>query len=657
MRPELYLSAATAALILSASAATAQPIDDLSSSLSAADATQVDDVIITANRSPQAATRVGQSVTVLTERDIVASQTVVVADLLSRTPGVTVTRNGGVGSATSVRIRGAETDQTLVVVDGVKLNDPSAVGGGYDFGNLLTGDVTRIEVLRGAQSTLWGSQAIGGVVNIVTAQPTRPFESSIDAEAGSRDTQYLRGGIGGAGEHATWRLAASQYTTDGVSAFAGGNEADGYENFGVSGRADIRVTDDVSVDLRAVYSDGTTDFDGFAPPTYAFGDTREYGTTKTLVGYAGVNFDLFANRLKNRIGYGYTDTDRVNHNPDQAVTDLTFLAKGRNERVEYQGVFDVREGWTATFGAEHEDASFATSAPADYDPTPASQTADASIDGYYAQLQAEVVPGLTLTGGIRRDQHDTFGGKTLGQAAVAWVVNGGDTVVRASFGQGFKAPSLYQLYSDYGNTALNPEEADGYDAGIEQYLFDRRVVLSATYFARDTSNQIDFVSCNFPTSPDPLCSVGGFPRFGYYDNIAKTEAQGLELAGSARLAGVVIDTNYTLTDTENRSSGGNLGRDLARRPRDTANLSVSYVWPFALSTSVAVQYVGDSFDNAANTNRIDGYTLVDLRVSYPINDTLEVYGRIENVGDERYETVRNYGAPGRGTFVGVRARF
>ena len=654
MRPELYLGAATAALLLTANAASAQQI--VASDDPQTEAALLGDVIVTANRSVQAADRVGESVTVLTTKQIEASQAVGVVDLLVRTPGVSLSRNGGLGSATSLRIRGAETDQTVVIIDGVKLNDPSATGGGYNFGNLLTGDIARIEILRGAQSTLWGSQAIGGVVNLITAEPTRPLEASLTAEAGSRGTSYLRGGIGGASDRIDWRVAASHYQTDGFSTFARGNEKDGYENTGLSGRLNIRLNDDVSLDLRSVYSDGRVDFDGFPAPLYAFGDTREYGTTKDLVAYAGVSIDLFDDRLKNRIAYAYTRTDRQNFDPTQAAATLTFDSRGENRRYEYQGVLDLTQGWVATFGAEHEDSEFVA----------APSTASVGIDGAYVQVQGEVIDGLTLTGGVRRDEHDTFGGRTLGQAAAAWSLNDGATMLRASFGQGFKAPSLYQLYSDYGNTGLAPEEADSWDAGIEQHLFDKRLMVSATYFARDTTNQIDFASCagTETISSAPLCfvpasieSAAPRRRFGYYDNIAHTKANGVELAAAAYVGPVEVQANYTYTDATNESAGANNGRSLARRPQDTANLSATYVWPFRLSTTVAVQYAGESFDNASNSVRLAPYTLVDLRASYPVNDTVEVYARIENVGDEDYATTSDYGVAGRGAFLGVRARF
>jgi len=617
-------------------------------------AASVSELIVTANRSPQQAYRVGQSVTVIDAGDIASSQVADVSTLLAQTPGVSVSRNGGIGGATSLRIRGAETDQTVVVVDGVKLNDPSQAGGGYNFANMLAGDIERIEILRGAQSTLWGSQAIGGVVNIVTAQAVEPFEGSVQLEAGARDTAYARAALGGKGERLAWRLAAGRFNTDGDSAYRRGAEADGYENTGFSGRAEIQAADNLSFDLRAVYSKGKNEFDGFPAPAFSFNDTPEYGTTEDFVGYAAVNFDLGA--LKNRVAYGYTRTDRRNLDPDQAVTPVTFDARGENRRWEYQGVWTISEAWTATFGAETEDAEMRTVSPSAFSPNPPPVRGKAGIDGIYAQVQGEVIDGLTLTAGLRRDSHDTFGDQTLGQLAAAWSLNDGDTVLRASFGQGFKAPTLFQLYSDFGNLALAPEEADGWDAGIEHRFADRFRV-SATWFQRETENQIDFFSCTV-SNTNPLCRRNGVPRFGFYANTARTKAHGVELEGSADLGPLQLAANYTWTDTENASPQSvNRGKRLTRRPEHQANIQATYRWANDAALTGAIRYVGDSFDNVGNTYVLQSYTLLDLRASYPLTEALEVYGRVENAFDDDYETTRNYSSPGRGAYVGVRARF
>ena len=229
-------------------------------------------------------------------------------------------------------------------------------------------------------------------------------------------------------------------------------------------------------------------------------------------------------------------------------------------------------------------------------------------------------------------------------------------MLRASFGQGFRAPGLYELFSQYGNQALSPEEFDSWDAGVEQRFLGGKVKASATWFHREADNEIRFFSCS-SGSTDPLCAPGGTFRFGYYNNILKTKAEGLELIGEAKpLSNLTITGNYTYTDAET-DAGANKGKQLTRRPKNMGNLSATYRWPVGLSTGAAVRYVGRTYNNDANTQVVKGYTLVDLRVAYPINARLEAFGRIENLFDKDYQTILNYGAPGRGAFVGLRARF
>lgn len=615
-----------------------------------AGANAVAEVVVTATRTAQPIEKVASSVTVLTQAAIEASQAISVTELLARQPGVSYTRNGGPGTVAGLNIRGAETQHTVVLIDGVKLNDPSSTQGGYNSGNLLTGDIARIEVLRGAQSTLWGSQAVGGVVNIVTADPTVPFASSVDVEAGARKTGYLRAGAGGAGERVTWRLAGGYYTTDGFSSYKPGKEKDGYQNTGLSGRLRVALSDNVSAEVRSVYSKGKNDFDGFNV------DSPEFGRTEELVVYAGLNVALLDGRWSNRLAYAYTDTDRENYNPARPALPLTFDAAGKNKRWEYQGVFAISDILTANFGAESEKARMRTRSPSSFTPNPAFRTGRVGVDSLYGQLQAEVIEGLTLTGGLRHEDHDTYGSHTLGQAAAAWALNGGATVLRASFGQGFRAPGLYELYSEYGNLGLSPEAFDSWEAGVEQRFLDGKARASLAWFHREADNEIRFFSCS-SGSTDPLCAPGGVFRFGYYSNIQKTKAQGLELIGELKpVANLTIAGDYTYTDAES-DSGASKGKQLTRRPKNMGNLSVTYRWPVGLSTTVAARHVGRTYNNDANTQVVASYTTVDLRAAYPISETLEVFGRVENAFDEDYQTILNYGTPGRGAFVGLRARF
>ncbi|MHA6722521.1 TonB-dependent receptor plug domain-containing protein [Sphingomonas sp. RS2018] len=619
------------------------------------------DIVVTATRTPKASDEVAASVTVLDKAAIDRSQDINIADLLVRTPGVTLSRNGGFGTATSLRIRGAETDQTVVVIDGVKLNDPSAVGGGYNFGNLLTGDAARIEVLRGPQSILWGSQAIGGVVNIVTPLATRELEGSFDVEAGSRRTVSGRAAIGGKTGPLAWRIGGQTFTTQGISAIASGTELDGYTNRNVSGRALLDVATGVSIDLRGFYSDGRVENDGFGV------DSLEYSLTRDFVGYAGVNVDLLDGRFRNRFGYGYTDTDRENYNPQRAanpatVRALTFDAVGRNRRFEYQGSFAIAPGFDLTVGAENERSRFRSVSPPAALTTaiPAPIRGTAEITSFYGQLNAEVFTGLTLSGGVRNDDHSRYGSETLFAGGGVYRAPWG-TIVRANYGEGFKAPSLYQLFSEFGNQALNPERAHGWEAGVEQRFVNDAISVGATYFDRDTTDQIGFNSCS-STSTDPRCFAIGSTtvrRFGYYFNIARAEARGIEAAASVRVAkNLLVDGNFTWAKATDRTPGAaTFGRFLARRPRHTANASANYTFDQGGSVGVAARWSGEAFENASNTVRFAPYTLVDLRGDVPISSAVRLFARVENVFDETYVTAAGYGNLGRSFYAGFRGRF
>ena len=613
-------------------------------------------IVVTATRTPTPLDQVPASITVLDKATIDRAQDIGATELLLRTPGISMSRNGGYGTATSLRIRGAESEQTVVVIDGVKLNDPSSTGGGYNFANLLIGDAQRIEVLRGPQSTLWGSQAIGGVVNIVTASPQAPIEGSFDIEAGSRDTVSARAALGGVSGPLSWRIGGQSFTTEGISAIApafGGGERDGYTNRNVAGRAEMALGANASIDLRGYYSTGRVEIDGFS------GDAPDYSHNREFVGYAGLNFALLDGRLRNRIAYNYTDTDRDSYSPE-LERPLSFEAAGKNRRFEYQGIFDLSDRISATFGVENERSRFKSRSPSGSlsDPLPDFVRGKAEITSVYGQLTVRPLDGLTINGGVRHDDHNRYGGRTLFSAGGIWTLPSG-TTLRASYGEGFKAPSLYQLFSEYGNVNLDPERAHGWEAGAQQAFFGDMLTIGATYFERTTTGQIIYNGCDVGTT-DPLCVVPGTdtPRWGYYLNVARAEAHGVEADAAFRLGGLTLDGNYSWTVAEDRSAGtANEGNWLPRRPRHLANASLSYDFAFGLTLGSAVRWAGKSYDNASNATRLDDYTLVDLRAEYRLSESLRLFARAENVFDEQYMTAYRYGTLGRSIYAGIRGRF
>ena len=613
----------------------------------------LDEVVVVANRAPEPLSKVGNSVTVLDLQTIQASQKVELSELLATTPGITFSRNGGPGNTTGVYIRGANSDHTVVLIDGVVLNDPSLVGGNLDFGNLLVGDISRIEILRGAQSTLYGSQAIGGVINIVTTEPQPGLGADVQAEGGSLGTGMVKGGIGDKSDNWSFRLGATDYATDSIPTLDrhyGGSIADPFHDSVVSGRATYDFTPDVQFDERAYWTKSRVFYDGYSPITFLLANYPQYEDVRQLFDYTGLNFNFFDDHLKNRVAYEYTTTRHSDYNSAVDPITQTDSYRGVNSRVEYQGTWAVADGYQAVFGVQQE-KSWADITP--YAPA----HAETGQVGEYVQLQGQIIPGLTLTAGERHDHYDSFGQHYTGQFAAAWSLPS-STVLRASWSQGYKAPSLYELYSPYGNTTLIPEESTGGDGSVEQHLWNDRITLSATYFLTHFKNLIEFEDC--PGSP--LCATIG-QAGGYYANLNRAKASGVELQASAALtSALAVSANYSHIKTLDETPGSPTdGQQLFQRPEDAANLSLSYTWPHRVETTVAARYGGPSLDQNFNVFptanvRLGGYTLLDLRVSYPVTDKLELYARVDNATNKWYETIYQYGTWGRTAFFGLRAK-
>lgn len=595
----------------------------------AQDLDRSNDIVVTASGVPQDVETTGQAVTIIDRETIEQRQTVVLSDLLQTTPGITVTRNGGLGTVTAVRIRGAEGDQTLTLIDGVRVNDPSSPGGGFDFANLLTLSIERVEVLRGPNSVPWGSQAIGGVVNVMTRRPTEGLQARGNVEYGDMDTLFASGGISGSSGILSGSLTGGYLRTDGISAFDRGTERDGYRQYGANGRVEVAFAPNIRLDLRGYWADSRTDLDGFPAPAFAFADTNEYSTAQELYGYAGLNADFLEGRFRNVVAFQIADINRDNFDRD-AGPDPQFFARGRSERYTYKGDLQTIDQLRLVAGVEHEQLRF-------FDGT---DRFNRGVTSVWGSVILTPVQGLAVTGAVRHDDDDAFGGNTTLAANAAYTLSTG-TTLRASYAEGFKAPTLYQLYAPfYGTPTLDPETAKSWDAGVEQRLIGNQLVASATYFNRRTRNQIDFDARTFT-----------------YSNIARTRAEGVEVGLVMRpVDRFTVAASYSHIDSENRSAGF-VGNDLARRPEDSVSVSADYRFPFGLALGATVLAVGDSFDNAANTVRLDGYTLTNIRAELPLGDRLSLYGRVENLFDADYRVVANYGTIGRAAYGGIRVKF
>lgn len=610
------------------------------------------DIIVTALRTPVPREQVAASVTVLDDAAISESQPLALTDILVRTPGISLVRNGGYGTATSLRIRGADAGQSVMVIDGMRLSDPSATAGGYSFSNLLLDDIDRIEILRGPQSILWGSDAIGGVINVTTRRPEQPLEGSFSLEAGSHELINARAAVGGTSRLVDWRLSGSAFSTNGISARTASTEADGYQRQAVNGTVTLYLAPAISLDLRGYWANARNDFDGVS------GDSPDYGLTREWSAYAGLNFILLDGRFANRIAVLDGETDRRNFNPLRTIRQLNFDANGHVRRYEYQGTLTLSPAVQMVVGAERDEQRMSTASPADNATPYALVPNQGSTNSVYGQFRLKPIRGLTLGGGLRHDDQSRFGANTVVSAGATWSPDDGATVLRASYDEGYKAPSLYQLFSFYGSSALQPEKARGWEAGIDR-RWGSNVELSAAWFERDTRNLIDFAFCP-TTGPLPAeCTVPGTSttRFGYYANLRRSKTRGIELTGSIRLGALFANGNYSWIAAEDHTPGANEGVQLARVPRHLANATIGYASRNGFKASVAVRYAGKTIDRSGSSSLLDDYWLTDLRAEWQPASGLTILGRVENIGDVQYQTANGYNMLGRTITIGIRSRF
>lgn len=591
-----------------------------------------DVIVVTASGFEQPRSETGQAIDIVDRERLDQLQSATIGDALQSVPGVTVAARGGLGGQTSAFLRGGNSSQTLVLIDGVRINDLTSPNGAFDFGSLMTGNIGQVEVLRGPNSIIWGSQAIGGVVNIQSLAPVDGFEGRFGAEYGAADTKRVNANIAGTGGLLEGSLGGSYVDAQGISALAGGTERDGFENFAGNGRLKLNISDAFNLDFRGYYNRATVEYDSaFGIGANALPVTRN----RQFVGYIGANVVAFDGRMQNRIAYTRTDIRRLGTDP-VLFSFNNFIVRGNIDRAEYHTAFDVNDALTLTAGLEYERSFASTSFEG-----AAADVARNHVTSGFSQIIVHPLAGLTVTGGVRHDQYRDYGGQTTLGGNIAFTPNDGRTMLRATYGEGFRAPTLSEGQPPYGNPDLRPETARNFDLGFEQQILDGKALFFATYFNRRSTDLIAFSFATFQS-----------------ENIDRVNSKGVEagfnLNPTDRLD---IQASYTLVDAVNRSAGANFGNRLALRPQHSGSLTVDWQTPFGLSVGSSMLLMGDSFDDASNGVALDGYALVGLRASLPINDRLELYGRVDNIFDVQYSVVAGYNSFGRNAAVGVRAKF
>ena len=606
-------------------------------------------IVISGSRTEATLADTGSAISVITAAELEQRQIRVVSDALRAVPGISVSRLGPVGTNTQVRIRGAEANHTVVLIDGVRVNDPFTSE--VDFGHLLTVQIDRIEILRGPQSVLYGSEAIGGVISIFTKRGVPGMQVDASADGGSFSTYNGAAAIRGATQTLNYALSANALKTDGTNVSRFGSEDDGYRNRTFYARAGWTPMPLASLEGSLRYRDSRSMFDpqdfGFPPgPTFGLiidGDRRSEGNQLD----AQLRGRLAIGPIEHQVGFARTQT------VEDTFADQVFSNgfEGKRTRFDYQGTWKfggLAAPQALTLAAEHEQQQFESKGPTRT--SAQNQSRDNDKTGLAAEYRVRLpsLTALTLSG--RRDNHQLFDDATTYRFTAAQLI-GQRVKLRASYGTGIANPTFFELFgfipgSFDPNPNLKPEKSRGFDVGADMVIADNGQ-LSLTYFDANLQNEIS-TTFDANTFRSSVANLSG-----------KSRRRGFEVeAQYAASANLTVWVAYTYTDATQPD-----GQIEVRRPRHTGSAAITYALPNASgAVTLAVDHNGRQQDldfrnfTAARVTLRD-YTLVRLAGQYAVTRDVSLTARVENLLDQDYEEVFSYRPSGRAYFAGMQARF
>jgi len=594
---------------------------------------QPEEVVVTSSRISTPLRHIGTSVSVVDAERIREIGAMSLIDAIRTLPSVTVSNTGGNGQVSTLRIRGEEGFRTLVLIDGMEVSDPSVTQVQPQLEHVLSSGIERVEVLRGPQGLNYGADA-GGVINISTRQQVDDeLQGNVDAMGGRYGTRQLSGNIGAGNEQADFYLSGSKLQTDGFNARVADAikpDDDGYENRTLHARVGVNLSERLRVDAVHRDVEGDTRYDGcFDPVTFA----NVHG--------CDANFQQQASRLaatysadhgSHSLAWSSTTTDR-----NYFVDNLSdYYSNGERQRWEYLGTLTALSGARFVYGVDHKEEE--------------NNGDSRDQTGYYLEYLSEFSDTLFLTAGVRHDDNEDFGNHNSYRVSGAWLIPAGDDAtikLRGSYGTGFRAPSPYEAAYNRGPFAYPPaslislveETSKGHELAVE-YIHTSGLRLEAVYFDQTVEDAITFDSAGFS---------------GYLQDSGDSTSEGVELSAQLPLAAqLFLDANYTYNDAERPD-----GTQRQLRPQHLANLGVS--WHSRDGSKRISTFYRAVRDNADVVNgatvALDDYAVIDVTASYDLSPALQVYGRLENLGDEDYQEVFGYNTSGRAGYLGVRFNF
>jgi vitamin B12 transporter len=606
-------------------------------------------VVVTATRLPTPETQLGSSVTVINSQDIEQKQERTLPEVLEDVPGLNVVQTGSPGGTTDVFIRGANANHTKVLIDGIDVSDPSA-GDAFDFSQILASDIARVEILRGPASGLYGSDAIGGVINIITKSGSGPPHAYGMLEGGSfttfNQTTGLSGSVGRFSynfDFAHYHSGATDVTPTGLLPAGVPLNPDYYDNKTFATKLGARLTDnlDVGAVLRYVDTDlsSTSDDFNFVPPVpeaqHSYSDNHELFTR------AFAHLTSFDGRFDQTIGFGFTGYWRhfFDPTPDEiALGDDPSDFQGFREKVDWQGNIKLVPGETLVLGAEHQIERLTNTNPA---------AAHVVNDAGTIELQSSIADRIFNAASFRFDENGAFGGHPTFREAPAYLIPETGTKLKGSVGTGFKAPTLDELYDSFpafnffANPNLKPETSLGYDLGFEQSLWNKQLEFGSTYFHNNITNLIEIN--NTGTT---------------YENIGQATTSGAENFISYKPGEKLTlraDYTYTIANDDITHT------ELIRRPKHKATLNAKWQATSALSFTATAIYTGKwadiNRDGTATGLFATPYTLINLAGTYDLGRGISFFARIDNLLNRTYQNPIGFQHQGLGVFAGVKVGF
>lgn len=597
--------------------------------------------IMSATGIPTDAKEIASSVTVITEEQIKRDQRRTLPDLLATVPGLNVVQTGGPGGQTSIFMRGTNADHVKVLIDGIEVNDPSQPKRQFDFGPMMTDDIERVEILRGPQSGLYGADAIGGVISITTKKGSGPAKWTAAVEAGSFGTFNQKLQVSGGTPTINYAFTAAHNLVNStpvtpLEVLAPGQRRinDWSNNYTYTAKVGADLSDVFGVNFVGRYNDTklritNDDFSGF-PVVAPFNDRSLY-VNHQFNGGADAVWKLFDGKFNNHVGVQYTDFSRSSMDP--AAPWQTF--DGDRTKYYWRSDLALAKGQTLLMGVERAIEKART------ETTFGGIRGSNTNDGAYVELQSAFSDRFFVTSNVRHDENEAFGGHNTWRVAPAFLILETQTKLKASYGTGFHAPSLNQLFDPLsGNPNLQPEESKGYDYGFEQNLFEKRVTFGVTWFRNDIDNLISFSNA-FP-----------FP----FINVNKAKTSGYESFVSAKITDrLQLRADYTHTIALDAITN----TPLQRRPADKTSISAVWQATDKLNVSATALWVSgwydfDRFGLVFPAFKTSPYSIVNLAVNYAVNDNVTVFGRIDNLLDEHYQNPIGFEKQGFGIYGGVR---